>query len=119
MRGGVGWNHLCAASSNVIMWLVLARTPRPDAPYWPGRRLLALADALAWPAGWVVLATQMPPPAGVVGPTIATLAVLCAIGRAHRALWQNQRYHFTTWRWGRIFAALLLVGVVMKWAVPA
>lgn len=96
------------------MWLVLTRTPRPDAPYWPGRRLLALADAAAWPAVWVVLAVQLPQPAGIVGPMLIALAILCAIGRLHRAAWQNHRYHFTTWRWGRVAFGLLLLGAMLK-----
>ena len=63
-----GANHPVATPSNAIMWLVLTRAPLPDAPYWPGRCLLALADAVAWPAGWIALATQLPQPAGIVGP---------------------------------------------------
>lgn len=96
------------------MWLVLTRAPLPDAPYWPGRRLLALADAVAWPAGWIALATQLPKPVGIVGPVIIALAVLSAVGRVHRASLRNHRYHFTTWRWGRIGAMLLLFGVVIR-----
>jgi len=34
--------------------------------------------------------------------------------RLHRALWVNHRYWFTTWRWGRVAAALLVVGAVLK-----
>jgi hypothetical protein len=117
MRGGGDANHSAASSSNAIMWLVFARTPRPDAPYWPGRRLLALADAAAWPAGWMLLATQLPQPTGIVGPMIIAFAALSAVGRVHRAIWQNQRYHFTTWRWGRVVAALSLLGVVLSLAV--
>jgi hypothetical protein len=30
-----------------VMWLLVAREPRPDAPDWPGRRLLAAVDAVA------------------------------------------------------------------------
>ena len=37
------------------MWLLVAREPRPDAPDWPGRRLLAAIDAVAWPLMWVLL----------------------------------------------------------------
>ena len=37
------------------MWLLVAREPRPDAPDWPGRRLLAAVDAVAWPLLWVLL----------------------------------------------------------------
>ena len=96
------------------MWLVLTRAPLPDAPYWPGRRLLALADAVAWPAVWIALATQFPQPAGIVGPMVIALAVLSTIGRVLRAAWQNHRYHFTTWRWGRLVVGLLLIGFVLK-----
>jgi hypothetical protein len=28
------------------MWLLVAREPRPDAPDWPGRRMLAALDAV-------------------------------------------------------------------------
>jgi hypothetical protein len=99
------------------MWLILARPPKPDAPYWPGRRLFALADAIAWPAGWIAVAMQLPQPAGIVGPMVIALAVLSAVGRVYRAAWENHRYHFTTWRLGRIVAGLLLIGFVLKVAV--
>lgn len=102
-----------------MMLFVLTRAPLPDAPYWPGRRLLALVDALAWPAGWMALATQLPQPVGIVGPMVIALAALSAIGRMHRAAWQNHRYHFTTWRWGRVLAGLLLLGFVLKVAIQA
>jgi hypothetical protein len=99
------------------MWLILARSPKPDAQYWPGRHLFALADAIAWPAGWIAMAMQLPQPAGIVGPMVIALAVLSAVGRVHRAALENHRYHFTTWRWGRIVAGLLLIGFVLKVAV--
>lgn len=99
------------------MWLVLTRAPLPDAPYWPGRRLLSLGDAVAWPAAWIAVATRVPEPAGIVGPMVIALAVLSALGRVHRAAMQNHRYHFTTWRWGRVAAGLLLIGLVLKVAL--
>lgn len=101
------------------MWLVLTRAPLPDMPYWPGRRLLALVDAVAWPAGWIVLATRLPQPAGIVGPMVIALATLSAIGRLRRAAWQNHRYRFTTWRWGRVALGLLLIALVLKVALLA
>jgi hypothetical protein len=101
------------------MWLIFTRAPLPDAPYWPGRRALALVDAIAWPAAWIALATQLPKPAGIVGPMVIALAVLSALGRLRRAVWQNHRYHFTTWRWGRFVGTLLLLGAVLKIALPA
>lgn len=96
------------------MWLLVAREPRPDAAYWPGRRLLAALDALLWPALWVWALQHLPAPTGVVGPFFAAMAVLCAIGRLRRALWVNHRYDFTTWRWARVVAALWLMGIVIQ-----
>jgi hypothetical protein len=100
------------------MWFFVAREPRPDAPDWSGRRLLAAADAVVWPAGWVLLVNMVPAPVGVVGPFVTAVAVLCALGRLHQAVFVNHRYWFTTWRWARIVAALWLIGVVMKLAMP-
>jgi len=101
------------------MWLVLTRAPLPDSQYWPGRRLLAVADAVAWPAGWIVLMSQLPQPASMLGSMAIALAALSAIGRVHRATWQNHRYHFTTWRWGRFALGLLLIGFVLTVAMQA
>lgn len=96
------------------MWLLVAREPRPDAPDWPGRHLLAAADAVAWPLLWVLIIWQVPGSAGLVGPFVTALAVLLGLGRLHRALCVNHRYWFTTWRWGKVLGAMLLVGTVMK-----
>ena len=96
------------------MWLLGARAPLPDAPYWPGRRLLAAVDALAWPLVWAIVFSHAPKPVGLVGPFVAAVALLCAMRRLHRALFLNHRYRFATWRWGRVTAALLLIGVVVK-----
>jgi hypothetical protein len=41
------------------------------------------------------------------------------LGRLHRALWENQRYWFTTWRWGKVLGAMLLIGAVLKLSMPA
>lgn len=98
--------------------LVFTRAPLPDAPYWPGRRPVALVDAIAWPAAWIALATQLPRPAGIVAPMVVALALLSALGRVCRAGWENHRYHFTTWRWGRVAAALLLLGLLLKAVAP-
>ena len=100
------------------MWLLLAREPTPDVPYWPGRRLLAAIDAAVWPLLWVLVISHAPNPVGLVGPFVMTVALLCALGRLHRALWMNHRYRFTTWRWGRVAATLLLIGAVLKLTLP-
>jgi hypothetical protein len=98
------------------MWIVLTRAPLPDAAYWPGRRLLAVADALAWPAAWIALAAYLPQPAGILAPAIMALAVIGGLVRARGAAWQNHRYRFTTWRWGRFLLALAVVGLVLQLA---
>lgn len=101
------------------MWLLLAREPRLDAPCWPGRRWLAAVDAAVWPLLWALLFFHAPEPVGIVGPIVTAVALLCALGRLHRALWVNHRYWFTTWRWGRVAVALLLMGMVLKLTMTA
>lgn len=96
------------------MWLLVAREPRPDAPEWRGRRLLAAIDAIAWPLMWVLLIRHVPGSAGLVGSFVTALAVLLGLGRLHRALRVNHRYRFTTRRWGKVLGAMLLIGAVMK-----
>jgi hypothetical protein len=100
------------------MWLLVAREPRPDAAYWPGRRWLAALDAALWPLLWALLFSLAPKPVGIVGPFVAAVALLCALGRLHRALWLNHRYWFTTWRWGQMAAALMLMGVALRLSLP-
>ena len=101
------------------MWLLVAREPRPDAADWPGRRVLAAIDAVAWPLMSLLVIRHVPGSAGLVGPFLTGVAVLAAMGRVHQALYVNHRYWFTTWRWGRAVAAMLLFGSVMKLAMPA
>jgi len=96
------------------MWLVAARAPLPDAPYWPGRRLFAFFDAMVWPAAWIALVTQLPQVTGIVGPMVIALAALSAAFRTRRALWENQRYRFTTLRWARYALALVVIGTAIK-----
>ena len=101
------------------MFIVVTRSPRPDAPNWPGRVPLAAIDAVAWPLVWIWLFRHAPAPQGLVGPTVTAIAVLCAVLRLQRAVWLNHRYWFTTWRWGKVAASLLLIGLVLKMAVTA
>jgi hypothetical protein len=101
------------------MWLVVVRESRPDAVSWPGRHQLAAVDAVVWPLMWVLLVKQAPAPVGILGPFVFAVATLCAVMRLHRAIWNNHRYWFTTWRWGRIVGALLLMGEVLKLALPS
>lgn len=101
------------------MWIILPRLAPPDAPYWPGRRLLACADAVLWPLAWGVLAMQIAPRVGIVGPMVTALAALCAVRRLCRAVWLSHRYFFTTWRWGQLALCLLAFALVLKLALPA
>lgn len=103
------------------MWLLMAREPRPDAPYWAGRRWLAVVDAVGWPLllAWGLERAQTQGSVGIVGPTFLAVLVLVAFRRLHRALWVNHRYYFTTWRWGKVAAALLVMGWVMKLSMVA
>ena len=96
------------------MWLLFARAPPPDKPYWPGRRTLSAIDAAAWPLVWVLVISHAPASVGLVGPLVSGVALLCGLGRLRRALWVNHRYRFTTWRWGRPVAVLVLIGWVLK-----
>ena len=56
---------------------------------------------------------------GLVGLFVTALAVLLGLGRLHRALWVNHQYWFTTWRWGKVFGAMLLIGAVMMLSMSA
>ncbi len=98
------------------MWLLFARAPPPDVPVWPGRRALALVDAVAWPAGLAALILGAPFPVGVVGMGAAAFCAVAVFRRAYRAIFQNHRYHFTTWRWGRRLALVLAFGYALKLA---
>lgn len=96
------------------MWLLVAREPRPDAPDWPGRRVFAAVDAVMWPAMWVLLIQHAPQPVGLFGPFVTAMVVLLGLGRLHCALCLNHRYWFTTWRWGKVLAAIFLIGAILK-----
>ncbi len=101
---------------DLIMWLLYARAPVPDAPYWPGRRLLAFLDAVVWPVVIAALIGGMSLQTGVVGSLTLALCVLFGVRRCVRALWRIERYQFTTLRWGWPLAALLAVGAALKLA---
>jgi hypothetical protein len=96
------------------MWMLFARAAPPDAPYWRGRRWLAALDAIGWPTFWLTVLSHVPAQTGLAGVVLATLAVIGGLHRLRVALWQNHRYRFTTWRWGRLLLALLLFGLAMK-----
>ena len=96
------------------MWLIFARAPPPDAVVWPRRRWLAAVDAVVWPAMWVALVAHSPVQLGVVGSVLAAWAVWRGMQRLHCAVFVNQRYRFTTWRWGRVVIGLVAFGALLK-----
>lgn len=100
-----------------MMWVIIARAPPPDAVVWPGRRALALVDAVAWPAAWATFVLGLTVSVGLVGHIALALCAVSAFTRAHRAVANNHRYHFTTWRWGLRLVFLLAFGYALKLAV--
>ena len=68
------------------MLFLISYPPKPDAPHWPGRPLLAALNAVLWPAAWAAAAALAPMKTGVVGPFIIALAALFSVLRLHRAL---------------------------------
>ena len=107
----------CPPDSEGIVWLLISREPRPDFGYWPGRRVLAGLDAVAWPLAAVVVGAVSPLNLGVFGAVLMVVAATIGARRLYRALWVNRRYQFTTWLWGKRLAALLLVGLLLKLAL--
>ena len=99
------------------MLVVLAREPRPPAQVWAGRRWLAGIDALLWPGLWIAGVSFAPLPTGVAGLLLVAAAVWCAVQRLREAVFENERYRFTTWRWGRPAVGLLLIGAFLKIAL--
>ena len=75
-------------------------------------------DAIGQREHRVALRARRQCPVGLVALFIAAVALLCALDRLHRAMWVNHRYLFTSWRCGRIVAALLVIGTVMKLMLP-
>ena len=96
------------------MFVVLQRSPVRDAAYWPGRRVLAAADAIVWPALWIGVIVAAPFRTGVAGALLITLMLWSSLTRLRTALAENQRYRFTTWRWGRPIVVILVIGAVLK-----
>jgi hypothetical protein len=95
------------------VWVVIARATRPDAPRWPGRQLLSVVDAIVWPAAWLA-GISLVPKSGLLGTFIAALAILFGLQRSWKALFRNERYRFTTWRWGVPMITLIALGALIK-----
>lgn len=100
------------------MWMLFARAPPPDAPYWPGRRWLAAIDAIAWPGTTCFAMQELKESGELVVALVMTLLVASAARRLTRALLANHRYHFTTWRWGRTLFWMIALGALLKLGPP-
>ena len=75
--------------------------------------MLAALDAIVWPAlRFVAILTV--PKTGLVGTVIAALSIMFALRRAYLAVFCNERYRFTTWRWGVPLASLVALGALIK-----
>lgn len=96
------------------MFMLFLRGPLPDATYWPGRRLLAAADAVGWPVLALLALSFTPASAALFKMTIGAGLVVTAVVRVKRALVCNHRYHFTTTRLLVAAAWLLVIGFALK-----
>lgn len=99
------------------MVFVVCRAPVPDAPYWSGRRSLAAVDAVVWPGLCLWAVNAAPFQTGVVGALTIALMPFFTWRRLLTALNRNGRYRFTTWRWGRLLAVLIVLGEFLKTAL--
>jgi len=52
--------------------------------------------------------------AGLVGTSIRSLAIVAAVGRSWRALFDNARYRFTTYQWSVPLAAVCALGLALR-----
>lgn len=96
------------------MWLFYARAPAPDARPWPGRRCLAVVDAMAWPLVAAAFVAGLPFDGGIVGSVTSAACAFIALRRAARALWRNEKYRFTTSHVGIPLVVLLAMGIALK-----
>lgn len=101
------------------MLLVVARKPPPPVTVWTGRRWFAAIDALLWPAILIAGVWIAPFASGAVGLVLVAAALWFAAKRLLGALFANEHYRFTTWRWGRFTACLLMVGALLKIAASS
>lgn len=96
------------------MFVVLYRSPKPAADQWPGRRWLAALDAVLWPALWITGVAAVQDRTGILGPVAIAFLVVCAAARLTRAIWSNERYWFSTWRWGKYAVVLVAIGFALQ-----
>ncbi len=96
------------------MWIFLARQPRPPAQVWTGRRLLALVDAIGWPAAWIVMVSHLAVDIGLLGRASIAVALLLAVRGVWIAVEHNERYRFITRRLWCVAWPLLSIGAALQ-----
>lgn len=96
------------------MFLVVFSKPAPSYIAWHGRRMLAAADAVAWPAFWIWAIHEHAPAAGIAARW--AIAVLCCVAcrRLWRALMDNEHYGFATLRWAKVLLWIWVFGFALK-----
>ena len=100
--------------------MIVVVVPRPNAPYWPGRRRLAAIDAVSWPLVCVMLVHRIPN-AGNAAFMLTAAAGLWACLRLYRAIFNNHRYWFTNWLVARVLGLLFFFALLMRlalWVAP-
>jgi hypothetical protein len=61
-----------------------------------------------------VLVAHLPVQSGLIGPAAIALLVVAGAFRLARAVWHNERYWFTTWRWGWALVLAAMTGLLLK-----
>jgi hypothetical protein len=96
------------------MFIFVAREPRPDSGYWPGRRLLTAVDAVAWPLLGIYTLQTAGEPTRLFGSVAAAVLMLVALSRLRTAICMNIRYRFTSWFALKLFGLLMALGLALK-----
>lgn len=93
--------------------------PRRSRVYgeWQGRRIIAALDAVAWPAAWAWVVTQKIPSGGLTTRWLLALLVCIAVRRLYRAVFENETYGISTWRWAKVLAWVWLFGMALRLVV--
>ena len=63
---------------------------------------------------WLIAISAIPYDTGVLRIFSRAVLVLVALGRCQRALFRNERYRFSTLRWGVPILTLVALGELMK-----
>ena len=96
------------------MWMLVPFSRRPDAAVWRGRRALAVMDGLFWPGLLSWLVVKFARGEGVVSAAALAALGLSGVSRVRCALWRNERYRFTTWRWLKLLCVLGWIALCIR-----